>query len=585
MAQLLFLSPPRRADGSRALFNNASLSLASYLARRGVTARIAPLLGTHWREDLQAALAEHVPDHAAISCKWWDTLYGATEVAKQIKAFRPETRTVAGGQTAAAFARDLVSRRHFDAVVSGDGEKPLVDLARGAPEGNLTFLRGEETVQLPLTYVQPRGGSEDLSLLDDLTEIAPADLLREVGYNAPYVWTGKGCQSTCLYCGGSALGHKTLFGRTGYAYRPPEQTIRDMEVLGRWSGDVVMFDFDPVTDPTRREYYRQLMRQLPRGRFHVAFYCWSLPDDEFIAEAAATFRSCLIGIDAQTYSEPLRARLARRAWIKPFASDADLDHAVATCQGLPNCAVAMYGIVGLATETADDVARAEEFLKRLLDRYGEAFHELEITPLSIEPGALLARDPAKYGMVALRNTFDDYLAFTRFQYHLGAGFHEAPFEPGLPHPFGVHRAGDAPDRVWRDYRRLKALIGTRREALANAAAYEALSIGAEGIALTLRNRSVYQDVWRLIPWAAGEALDRGLPRVEVAAALAHVNVPAAPVLTLDERFAWARAQLARIREAIAAGHLELRIRGSEGQRWGALADCGAEITSEGRGSC
>ncbi len=585
MAQVLFLSPPRRADGSRALFNNASLSLASYLARRGVEARIEPLVGSGWRDDLQRALSLHEPEFAAISCKWWDTLYGATEVARHVREMRPATRTVAGGQTASYFAGDLVERGYFDAVVSGDGERALLDYVRGAPDGNLTFRRDGNLTRLPLSYVQPRGGDENLTLLDDLTEIADSRLLAEIGYNAPFVWTGKGCQSTCLYCGGSALGHKTLFGRTGYAYRPLDQTIHDMEVLGRWSGDVIMFDFDPVTDPSKREYYRELMEQLPRGRFHVAFYCWSLPDDAFIEQVARTFRSCIIGIDAQTYSEPLRERLARTAWIKPFASDEALGHAVETCSRLPNCAVAMYGIVGLATETADDVAHAERFLAQLLDRYGDAFYELEVTPLSIEPGALMAHNPDKYGMVALRRSFDDYLVFTGLQYHRDAGFHEAPFGPGLPHPFGVHQKVDAPDRVWHDYRRLKALLAERRDARIDRAAVESLRIEDARVVLQLRNRSVYQDVWRLVPWAASEALARGIPIVEVDATAAFVNVPAREALALDERFAWAADQIRAIAEAIASGRLRIKISGAAGQRWGALSDAGVEITSAETASC
>ncbi|MBM3275958.1 MAG: hypothetical protein FJZ00_12460, partial [Candidatus Sericytochromatia bacterium] len=389
-------------------------------------------------------------------------------------------------------------------------------------------------------------------------------------YGAPFIWTGKGCQSTCLFCGGSALGHKALFSRTGYSYRPFEQVLHDMEVLGRWSGGSFMFDFDPVTDPGKREYYKTLFERLPKKRYHVAFYCWSLPDDEFIDLLAATFRSCVIGIDAQTYSEPLRARLARTAWIKPFASDDALEHALTVCRSHPNCAVAMYGIVGLATETADDVRRSEQWIGHLLDGYGDVFYELQTTPLSIEPGALMAYNPDKYGMTALRKTFEDYYEFTRLQYFRDAGFHEAPYDPDLPHPYGVHQKQDAPDRVWHDFHRIQKTIDDRILEIHNRQAIESLRIEADRVLLTLRNRTAYQDVWRLVPWAAQEAIGRGLPLVEVDASRAWINVPHRDAIAADERLTWMGGQIDSIAAAVRSRRVELRLPDAPQHLWGAL---------------
>jgi len=53
----------------------------------------------------------------AISCKWWDTLYGAVELARLVRRRLPKVTLVAGGQTATYFAEDLVLKSDFDAVV------------------------------------------------------------------------------------------------------------------------------------------------------------------------------------------------------------------------------------------------------------------------------------------------------------------------------------------------------------------------------------------------------------------------------------------------------------------------------------
>jgi hypothetical protein len=574
----MLVSPPRRADGSNVLFNNATLSLASYLARRGLAVRVQPLVGPGWQAALMRALDEGRPRVVAVSCKWWDTLFGATEVARLVKEHRPGTLTVSGGQTATAFAADLVGRGHFDAVVRGDGEEPLYDFATGHPVSNLTLRRGEGVEHLPLQYVQGRSsGLEDLRLLPDLRAVTDEVTLAHVGVHAPFVWTGKGCRSACLFCAGSALGHRRLFGRTGYFYRPLEEVLHDIEALAPWTGGAFLFDFDPVTDPDRGRYYLELFRALPRRRYHAIFHCWSLPGLAFLEELANTFATCLVSFDAQTYSEPLRQRLAARNWIKPFAANASLEEHLAFCRGRPNVACGLYGILGLATETADDVARSEAWIDHLLREYIDVFAELQITPLSIEPGSLVDRDPDKYGMVALRRSFDDYMEFTRLAYRRSAGFHEAPYDPALPHPFGLHLAGDRPDRVYRDFRRLKAGIEGALNRRAEERAWQSLQVGPEEVRLTLRNRSLFQDDWRLVAWAASVALGERLRRVVVEAGEAWMFVPPLAVLELDEAFEWVASRLPGIRRALEEGRLDIEIRGRPGQIWGAWEQIGARL--------
>ena len=231
MVDVLFLSPPRRRDGSRYLFNNATLGLASYVVRHGLSARVEPLMGPDWLERLHRAIDQWKPRWVAISCKWWDTVFGAVQVAEHIRRHYPEIRLVTGGQTATSFAEELLQKTCFDAVLTGDAEKPLLQLLQGDPRCNAWIRRDNALVRLPQTYVQPAQGGEPLPLVEDLGQLAPAELLYQAGATAPFVWTGKGCRSACSYCSGSAYGHKKLFGRTGFQYRPVEEVLSDIQAL------------------------------------------------------------------------------------------------------------------------------------------------------------------------------------------------------------------------------------------------------------------------------------------------------------------------------------------------------------------
>jgi len=560
MIDVLFLSPPRRADGSKYLFNNATLQLASFLHQQGCQVRVEPLVGADWRERLERALTTWKPRWAAISCKWWDTVYGATEVAGQIRACHPEVKLVTGGQTATSFAEEIIHKTPFDAVITGDAEVPLWQLVQGDPRCNAVIQRDGSCYRLPQQYVQPRSGGISLRLVEDLTQIAPSELLYHAGFTAPFVWTGKGCQSACSFCSGSAFGHKKLFGRTGFQYRPLEDTLADMRALAPWTRKAVMFDFDPVADPDREQYYLELARKLPRKEYHAAFYCWTLPSQRFLAEVSDLFASAVISLDAQTYSEPLRHRLASKNQLKPFASDMQLLNTLDHLRKFDNLHGIVYGILGLQEETPYDVERGESLMAYIQD----AFHDVlqpngvHTTPLSMEPDSLLDRNPQKYGMTRLRHGFDDYLAFTRRQFFTQQGISGADYEEGAPHPFGVHQSHEHPARVYHDFRRISSKIAEKSHRWEAEKALRSLSIEEERLVLRLQTRSIFQDDWRLVLWAASEALQRRLPELVVDTTQAHLRVPPAEIFPFDEQFGWADQQWQAVRAARDRGELRWR---------------------------
>jgi len=561
MIDVLFLSPPRRSDGSNYLFNNASLQLASFLTQQGLEVRVAPLVGKDWRERLETALKDWKPRWAAISCKWWDTVHGALVVAEHIRQHHPHIKLVTGGQTATSFAQEIIQKTVFDAVITGDAEVPLAQLVQGDPQCNAYLKDGDGFRRLAQKYVQPGQGGEKLTLLPDLTQIAPKELLYHAGFMVPFVWTGKGCQSACSFCSGSAFGHKKLFGRTGFQYRPIEQTLADMEALAPWSRNSVMFDFDPVNDPNRENYYLEIARQLPAKKYHAAFYCWSLPSQEFIDEASRLFASILVSLDAQTYSEPLRRRLSARNQLKPFSSDMQILQTLEAVKRYDNVHAVVYGILGLQTETAYDVARGESLMNYIQDAYHEVLQPngVNVTPLSIEPDSLLDRNPEKFGMVRLRHGLDDYRNLTRLRFESVEldGFH-IEYREDRPHPYGIYQAHEAPDRVYRDFTRINQAIQEKGHRWEAEKAVANLHIGAEAIRLNLQTRSIFQDDWRLILWAARDALTRGIPQVVINCQKAHIRVPPPESFPFDEQAAWAGAEWEALSQACDQGLLELR---------------------------
>ena len=561
MIDVLFLSPPRRLDGSKYLFNNATLQLASFLHQSGLEVRVEPLVGSDWKDRLEKALSGWKPRWAAISCKWWDTVYGAVEVAQYIRQHHPQVKLVTGGQTATSFAEEIVHKTVFDAVITGDGEVPLTQLVRGEPDCNVVLRHDGTVTRLAQKYVQPRTGGDKLRLLSDLTQIAPTELLYHAGFSAPFVWTGKGCQSACSFCSGSAFGHKKLFGRTGFQYRPVEDVLADMEALGPWTKKAVMFDFDPIAEPNREDYYLEIARQLPKKSYHAAFYCWTIPSQDFIAQVSENFASAIISLDAQTYSEPLRHKLASRNQLKPFSSDNQLLSTLEYLRKFPNLNGIVYGIIGLQGETPQDVERGESLMAYIQDAYHDVLQPngVHTTQLSIEPDSLMDRNPEKYGMTRVRHGFEDYYEFTKLQFHSsGQAIFEASYEENKPHPYGVYQSHEHPGRVFQDFGRIQTRINEKSQRWDAEKAVRSLRFEENRLILQLQTRSIFHDDWRLIVWAASEALSRNLGEVVIDTTQAHVRIPPAQVFPFDEQFAWAGGEWEKIRRARDSGLLKIR---------------------------
>jgi radical SAM superfamily enzyme YgiQ (UPF0313 family) len=573
---VLFINPPRRHDGTRSLFNNATLTLASFLVRSGQPAFTYAASGPDWKFHVLRWLQEHDPKVVAISCKWWDTLFGAVQLAKFIKSVNPEVQCVAGGQTATSFAHELVSKTDFDAVIKGDGEQPLLDYVRGEPSSNIVTSDG---LDLPVSYVQKDQTPENLQLLKDLTEVADPLLLKSVGHSAPYIWTGKGCRCACLFCGGSALGQKKLFGRKGYLYRPIDQVLHDMDVMAKWSNNSIMFDFDPIADPQKADYYKELFEQLPRDKYHLFFYSWSLPSLEFIDLLEDRFCSVFLSLDAQCYSERLRRELADKNQLKPFRPNADFEKTIARIGQSKKMESGLYGIVGLAGERPEDIHAAYEWTGHLIQQYGHVLSEVSVTPLSTEPGSLLDRDPEKYGMVVKRKTFEDYMAFTGHQYYTTGGIHQADYDPMLPHPYGVCKQTEHPGRVHADYHGLSKFIDHHMDVVHQERSRNALKFFFDRVQLQIESKSRFYNPWNLVAWGIRTALEKNYKNLVVDAREAHILCPTLDVLRVAELDPHTLARIDGIKAVLNDG-MQIRILSTPDAVWGLWEELGAEIVRD-----
>lgn len=451
---LIIFNPPRYINGEHHKFNNALLWLGSYLYQRGVEVRIVPLRDEYFAETVRREIAEHRPKFAAVSCKWWDTLYSSTRIASLIRQCDPNITIISGGQTATFFARELVDHTDFDVVIRGDGEEPLYRLVSGQEPLNCVFKKSGTLVPVHKQYVQTQDTLKDIYLTDRLEEIiSDTEVLNS------YIWTGKGCAETCVYCSANAWNNVMSFGRAKFIYRPIDLVLREIEILARYPGSTrITFDFDPLRGNVQEQYYQDLLSAIEKKKYNCYFCSWSLPSKPLIDRLAETFNFVELCIDVQVCSERLRKVLGDRRFLKAYFSDEQLEDALSHCHQHDNMMIDLSTLMALPFEEEEDVDAIKAFSDNFYDKFANLRYPY-VSPMNVEPGALLLRSPERYDMVLLRRNFWDFMQYTQRSFENSINCYQpTSYGDGVFHPLGaVSRRDYERGDVFRAYETWKVI--------------------------------------------------------------------------------------------------------------------------------
>ncbi len=474
---LVLFNPPRYRNGQHHKFNNALLWLGSYLHARNLSVRIVPLNDDRFEETVEDEIAHFRPRFAAVSCKWWDTLYSSSRIASLIKRCDPGVVTVAGGHTATFFARDLVNQSDFDVVVRGDGEEPLYRLVTGQEPLNCVFKGDTDLKPVRTQYVQTESILQDIYLVERLE-----DIVSDTSVLNSYVWTGKGCTETCVYCSANAWNNVESFGRARFIYRPLDLIERELEILDKFPGaSRITFDFDPLRGNVQEDYYLALFSRLRKKRPNCYFYSWSLPSKALVDALSESFNFVELCIDVQTASDRLRKVLGDRRFLKPYFSDEALEDILTHCHQYDNFMIDLSTLMGLPFEQDEDVRQIKVFSDHFYDKFEEVRYPY-VSPMNVEPGSLLMRSPDRYDMVLFRKDFADFMRYTERSFKLNINCYQPEtYEAGVYHPLGVvtkrdYELGDV-FRVYETWKTVQANVDRRSEERTLARARKYLRFG------------------------------------------------------------------------------------------------------------
>ncbi len=408
---VVFLQPPADFANSRPCLDDKQyglgiLALMAWMERHGfsVVGLHLPLAfhsGVDWTQ-IEERLAGIRPLVFALGLNWVHFSAGALQLAERLKKRFPEVPVVVGGQHATLFADEVLREGSgsVDAVIVGEGERPLLGLCRALRDGN--------------------GIPEELpGLARPAAPAAAPDVEPQVDTLPPYsyrsVWpeaqdtsagalsTARGaCPYRCAWCIEAVIGK--LQGRRKLIFHSPARIADQVEKLlaegvTRFTvQDNFFVGGDRLISAVAEELAQ---RNLRPAHLNVFAHPESYSEEGFAALAAVAERAS-VDFGVETGCPEVAGRNHR---------EMDPAQVVAAVETAMRCGVEPYTwwMVGLPGESEVSLRRTEELIRSTM---GAGGIPRWVSPLILFPGTAIFRNPEAYG-VALRFTgFHDFMRFS-----------------------------------------------------------------------------------------------------------------------------------------------------------------------------
>jgi anaerobic magnesium-protoporphyrin IX monomethyl ester cyclase len=370
--------------------------LAAVLQKEGIEVQIMDHLVSKYTPDkLRSELAQFNPDIVGATCVTLNYPI-ASRIMRVCKNFNPNIVTMLGGPHATFALNETLLRAHWiDLIVTGEGERTLVDLVR-------TIEKGGDYHQVPGIAFNRNGAvvkTEPRPLIEDLNELPlPArnllPLSKYKALEAPCtVITSRGCPFKCIFCSGPRL-----FGRR-VRFRDPELVLDEIEQINKVYG----FQKINIVDDTftlNERHARTICDGILKRNIKITWNVFARADtvnvpmlslmhkagcDWLLYGAESGNAEILKTIRKGTTPDTIRngTRIATEAGIKVFNSF-------------------IFGLPGESPETARE---SMDFAKELDEKYGAKYGFHILSPL---PGTELYEHPKEYGLRILSRDWAKY---------------------------------------------------------------------------------------------------------------------------------------------------------------------------------
>jgi B12-binding domain/radical SAM domain protein len=429
------------------------LTMVNYLTRRKINARVVNLAYRMYHEtgfDVERFIKKLDPAIFGIDLHWLPHCQGATEVAKIIKKYHPDTPVVFGGFSASYFYEELIRFDQVDFIIRGDSaEEPLYRLIstikecsnikdKGKISGN--YLSGsvkdktnggagicQNLSEIPNlvwkkngeVFTNPIGCiSGDLSEIDfdyrvmfgqvlkyrDIRSIVPFhDWFRYPITTIPVV---RGCRNICANCGGSKSAFGIFGQRTEPAFRDPAKLVEEIKTIRKYLDSPVFLLGD--LNSNGREYVMEFFRHAEKldDNLQIFFEFFTPPGKWFFETAARTFSKVCYEISPDSHDEKIRKAMGKTY------SNKELTESIRCALSNNALRFDLYFMTGLPFQTGNSILETVDFCRKLYEEleWDKRFMPF-ISPMApfLDPGSRIFENPADFGYRLSAKTLKDHI--------------------------------------------------------------------------------------------------------------------------------------------------------------------------------
>lgn len=308
-----------------------------------------------WRE-IEEVLKDYKPDLVGITAM--TTKFGSVlKTAEIVKRYDPNIRVVAGGPHSTFLSDQTLESENIDIVVRGEGETTFLNLVNSLETKNgfqeldgISFRQNGDVLHNP--------PQEFIPVLDALPFPARDALMHPHNYTTEDmggIITSRGCPFSCSYC--CHMWQKKVRRRSA------ENVVEEVKaVKGRYG--TTQFDFKDDTFTLNRKRVMELCDTMIAEKVNVNWACSTranLLDDGLVKKMKKA--GCnVVKLGIETGSERILKETNKGVTFDEMRRAADLLNR----NGL---FWSGYFMVGLPTETEEDILKTHEFMKELNPYY------------------------------------------------------------------------------------------------------------------------------------------------------------------------------------------------------------------------
>jgi clorobiocin/coumermycin A biosynthesis protein CloN6/CouN6 len=346
-----------------------------------------------------------------IDLHWMIHVQGALDIARRLKALRPEIKILFGGISATYYAEELIRYPFIDLVMMGyDTHEPMAELLSRAKKGAsfdgipnlLQKDRSGRVISSGLTYLPD---SFACGIDWSVQPVAPKSKglpIREL-----LSTQNAGCAYNCPWCGGSREAFRRIFGKKKAMARKPDAEVRyEFESMRRLENASGYHFYSVGSYNESKQGLDQFLDRIAETPLKsVSFEQFHLTPDDTLKKMARSNPRVSITLSPESH-DPHIAKLSGRGVYTNEEMEAWIERALE--YGIHG--IDVWYFVGMPEQTHESALESVDYCEKLLGKFKGKNVNPMVCPMVpfLDPASNIFESPEEHGYKVFFRTAEEH---------------------------------------------------------------------------------------------------------------------------------------------------------------------------------